>query len=151
MLSQLSSSVLINLVQYNQMVHIHFICRGNVYRSRLAEAYAKSLLRDDSDIQISSSGIEAKLALNGNVDVDAVKALEVDNLKHHLAPNWLQTTQELIDSLDVIVFMNDSVYDDASKLFNLPKEKCVTWHIKDVDNIYPQVKEQVDILMSKYV
>lgn len=133
------------------MVHIHFICRGNVYRSRLAEAYAKSLLRDDSDIQISSSGIEAKLALNGNVDVDAVKALEVDNLKHHLAPNWLQTTQELIDSLDVIVFMNDSVYDDASKLFNLPKEKCVTWHIKDVDNIYPQVKEQVDILMSKYV
>ena len=80
-----------------------------------------------------------------------MKALEVDNLKHHLAPNWLQTTQELIDSLDVIVFMNDSVYDDASKLFNLPKEKCVTWHIKDVDNIYPQVKEQVDILMSKYV
>ena len=151
MLSQLSSSVLINLVQYNQMVHIHFICRGNVYRSRLAEAYAKSLLRDDSDIQISSSGIEAKLALNGNVDVDAVKALEVDNLKHHLAPNWLQTTQELIDSLDVIVFMNDSVYDDASKLFNLPKEKCVTWHIKDVDNIYPQVKEQVDILMRNYV
>ena len=133
------------------MVLKHFICRGNVYRSRLAEAYAKSLLRDDSDIQISSSGIEAKLALNGNVDVDAVKALEVDNLKHHLAPNWLQTTQELIDSLDVIVFMNDSVYDDASKLFNLPKEKCVTWHIKDVDNIYPQVKEQVDILMSKYV
>ena len=133
------------------MVHIHFICRGNVYRSRLAEAYAKSLLKDNSDIEISSSGIEAKHALNGDVDIDAVKALEADNLKKHLVPSWQQTTQDLIDSLDLLVFMNDSVYDDASKLFNLPKDKCVTWHIKDVDNIYPQVKEQVDILMRNYV
>jgi protein-tyrosine-phosphatase len=150
-LAQLFRLFMLNTVECNQMIHIHFICRGNVYRSRLAEAYAKSLLKDDSDIEISSSGIEAKLALHGDVVIDALKALEADNLKKHLAPSWQQTTQDLIDRVDLLVFMNDSVYHDASKLYNLPKDKCVIWHIKDVDNIYPQVKKQVDILMSKYV
>jgi len=133
------------------MTHIHFVCRGNVYRSRLAEAYAKSLLKKDNEVQISSSGIQAELCLSGDVDTRAVKALEADNLKKYLAPSWQQTTQELINDVDIIVFMNNSVYQDALKLYNLSHDKCIVWHIKDVDNIYPQVKQQVDLLMNKYV
>ena len=133
------------------MTHIHFICRGNVYRSRLAEAYAKSLLPMNSNIVISSSGIQASLNLNGVVGVDTVKALEADNLKKHLVPSWQQTTQELIDNVDVLVFMSQTVFDDANKSYKLPKDKCVIWHIKDVDNIYPQVKQQVDVFMENYL
>ncbi len=133
------------------MTHIHFICRGNVYRSRLAEAYAKSLLPANCNIEISSSGIQASLNLSGDVDVDTVKALEADNLKKHLVPSWQQTTQKLIDSIDVLVFMSETVYEDAAKLYKLPKDRCVIWHIKDIDNIYPQVKEQVNMLMKSYL
>ena len=130
------------------MIYIHFICRGNVYRSRLAEAYAKSILNDESKIKVSSSGIEANRALNGDVDTDTVKALKADNRLNYLVPSWQQTTQEIIDTNDLIVFMNNTVYEDAAKLYTLPQEKCVIWHVKDVDHIYPQVKENVDELFA---
>lgn len=133
------------------MTRIHFICRGNVYRSRLAEAYAKSLLSANTDIEISSSGIRASQNFFGDAKIDTVKALEADNLTKYLAPSWQQTTQELIDSVDILVFMSPTVYGDAAKSYKLPKDKCIIWHIKDVDNIYPQIKQQVDSLMKQYI
>ena len=38
-------------------MRIHFVCTGNVYRSRLAEAYCASVC--DAAIQVESSGIAA--------------------------------------------------------------------------------------------
>lgn len=132
------------------MFHIHFICRGNVYRSRLAEAYAKSSLTPDSNIKINSSGIEANLNLNGDVDSTAAKVLETENIKENLAPSWQQTTQQILDKADLLVFMSETVYEDAHKQFNIQQNKSVVWRIKDVDNIYPLVKEEVNKLMESY-
>lgn len=132
------------------MFHIHFICRGNVYRSRLAEAYAKSLLTPVSNVKISSSGIEASLNLNGNVDPAAAKALEAENIKKNLASSWRQTTQQILDKADLLVFMSETVYKDALKQFDIQKDRSIVWHIEDIDNIYPLVKEEVSKLMESY-
>ena len=41
----------------SQKIKVHFVCNGNIFRSRLAEAYAKSL--GLGQLEISSSGVVA--------------------------------------------------------------------------------------------
>ncbi len=131
------------------MKSIHFICRGNVYRSRLAEAYALSLAQDKGLKLISSSGIEASKALNGDVDPVAVKALKTDSIENYLAPKWKQTTQEDIDNHDVVVLMSQSLYEQAKKSLNIPRGKVRVWSVPDIDGIYSQIKQEVDKLASE--
>ena len=73
------------------MIRIHFVCRGNVYRSRLAEAYIKSRLPEEKRGWISSSGIEAKLDLNGQVSDVVPDLLETDSARDFLKSTWTQT------------------------------------------------------------
>jgi protein-tyrosine-phosphatase len=129
---------------------IHFICRGNVYRSRMAEAYGKSLIGSDSGIEISSSGIHADLCLNGRVDQAAVEALKEDNIEDLLSPTWHQTTQEVLDNADLIIFMTKSVYSDAEEYYDIDNSKILIWNIPDTDGIYPLIKQQVDRLFKEY-
>ena len=129
------------------MKYVHFVCRGNVYRSRLAEAYAASLL-DKKTIVVSSSGIEANLALNGDVDPETVRLLEDENLSHHLTPTWHHTTQDDIDKNDIIVFMSKSLYRQANDQLKIPAKKVRIWDIPDIDGIYPIIKEKVEELLK---
>ncbi len=130
------------------MKSIHFVCRGNVYRSRLAEAYAKSILEDKVSARISSSGIEAEKALNGEVDSETVRLLKKESIENYLTPSWHQTTQEDINDNDRIIFMSQTLYSQAKKSFDLPQDKIETWDIPDVDGIYPKIKEKVDELIK---
>ena len=59
---------------------IHFVCRGNTHRSRLAEAYTKSLTQEIEDVTILSSGIEADRDLSGPIVPFVKLSLENDNL-----------------------------------------------------------------------
>lgn len=130
------------------MKSVHFICRGNVYRSRLAEAYAVSFLKEKNLAAVSSSGIEAELALNGDVDRETVRLLKQEKIHGHLAPKWHQTTQNDIDDNDLIVFMSQSLYEDAAELFNIPANKVSVWDIRDIDGIYPDIKNKVNELIK---
>ena len=113
----------------------------------MAEAYAKSLDETENRGKYSSSGIQAKLALNGDVDPVAVKDLESDGIAQFLTPIWQQTTQEMIDSNDRLIFMSQRLFNDADTLFDIPKEKVTIWDIPDIDDIYPKIKEQVNKLV----
>jgi protein-tyrosine-phosphatase len=130
------------------MKHIHFVCRGNVYRSRLAEAYAVSLLAKNGSMVVSSSGIEADKALSGDVDPETVRLLKLDALSHHLSPTWHHTTQEDIDKNDIIVFMSKSLFAQANKQFKIPAEKARIWGVPDIDGIYPIIKKSVEELIK---
>ena len=125
------------------MKTIHFICRGNVFRSRLAEAYARSILNAHK-YQVQSSGIEANKALNGLVDLEAVKALEKDKLLGYLSPRYHQTTQDSLDTSDYIVFMSKSLHDQANKTYDLKNKEVLIWDIPDVDGVYSNIKAQVN-------
>jgi protein-tyrosine-phosphatase len=129
-------------------MHIHFVCRGNIYRSRLAEAYAKSLTQDE-DVEVSSSGIEADLALSSDVNPYTRDLLVAESNDRHLKPSWTQSTQEHIDTADVVVFMSPTVYEGANKFLEIPVDKARVWHIPDKNGIYPRIKEQVDILLKE--
>ena len=118
---------------------IHFVCRGNTHRSRLAEAYAKSLSLDLHDTTILSSGIEADRDLNGPIVPFVRLLLQNENLLQLTGTTWTQTTQSMIDHSDVIVFMNRDVYDDSVKQFHIPLARSQTWHIADVQGVYGQL------------
>lgn len=130
------------------MTKIHFICRGNVYRSRMAEAYAIAKTRDNPDIQIDSSGVEAKLALNGEVDPVAIAHLKDDGIESYASKTWVQTTQELIDAADIVVVMSKSLLADSKSIVNIPNEKLVLIDIPDKDGVYDMVKQEVDNILQ---
>src|SRR5271167_4375402 len=115
---------------------IHFVCRGNTHRSRLAEAYAKSRTLDLGEIMILSSGIEADRDLNGPIMPFVKLLLQDENLLQLTGTNWTQTTQLMIDHSDVIVFMNEDVCEDAVKQFEIPSGMSQTWQIADVQGVY---------------
>lgn len=130
------------------MTALHFICRGNIYRSRLAEAYAKSLLKDTDAYTVSSSGIEADLGLAGDIAPIAIQIADAEAITDYLAPTWTQTTQNLIDKVDIIVFMSKTVYRDAAAFLSLPKEKVHVWNIPDAPGVYPDIKRNIDSLLA---
>lgn len=115
----------------------------------MAEAYALSLAQAKGFRAVSSSGIEASRSLNGDVDPVAIEALKADGIEKYLAPKWSQTTQEDINNHDVIVFMSQSLYDQAKRSFNIPEQKARVWNIRDIDGVYPQIKQEVDKLASE--
>ena len=129
-------------------MHIHFICRGNIYRSRLAEAYAKSRLKDADAIEVSSSGIQAEMDFDGTVaDVVPILLMQ-DGIEDYMSPRWTQTTQEIIDSVDIVVFMSKTVHKDAKTFLDLQQVEHYAWNIHDTKGVYPAIKQQVDALLS---
>ena len=128
---------------------LHFVCRGNTHRSRLAEAYAKSQTRDLDEIAILSSGIEADRDLNGPIMPFVKLLLQDENMLQLTGTNWTQTTQLMIDHSDVIVFMNDDVYEDSIKQFDIPLSMSHTWQIADIQGVFGLIRSSVDILLSQ--
>jgi protein-tyrosine-phosphatase/8-oxo-dGTP pyrophosphatase MutT (NUDIX family) len=109
---------------------IHFICRGNTFRSRLAEAYAKSLKHDG--YTVSSSGIET--AAHENIDVSpfTLAIAKKHKLSTKLSAHKRQTTKKILTDADVLVFLNKDIYDDAMGEFKVDARKAVVWNIDDL-------------------
>src|SRR5271165_5375077 len=128
---------------------IHFICRGNTHRSRLAEAYAKSSTQDIQDVTVLSSGIEADHDLNGPIVPFVKLLLQNENLLQFTGTTWTQTTQSMIDVSDVLIFMSDDVYEDAIKRFDIPLAMSQTWQILDTQGVNRQIRLTVDMLLSQ--
>ncbi|HET6924362.1 MAG TPA: hypothetical protein VFH39_00845, partial [Candidatus Saccharimonadales bacterium] len=92
-------------------VHIHFVCRGNTFRSRLAAAYMSTLV--DSGFTVSSSGVDTAHAPVRTVKSYTSRLAHKHNLKYQLTTPKVQTDDQLLASADVIVFMAKDVYDSA--------------------------------------
>ena len=125
------------------------MCRGNTHRSRLAEAYAKSRTLGLEEITILSSGIEADRDLNGPIMPFVELSLQDENVLQLTGTNWTQTTQFMIDHSDVLVFMNDDVFEDSVKQFDIPLSMSHTWQIADVEGVFGLIKSAVDTLLSQ--
>jgi protein-tyrosine-phosphatase len=128
---------------------IHFICRGNTHRSRLAEAYAGSSTARISGVAVVSSGIEADRDLNGPIVPFVKRTLENDNLLQFTGPTWTQTTQPMIDGSDVLIFMSDDVFEDAIERFHVPLERSQRWQIPDAQGVHGQIRTAVDGLLRQ--
>jgi protein-tyrosine-phosphatase len=128
---------------------IHFICRGNTHRSRLAEAYAGSATAQIADVTVVSSGIEADRDLSGPIVPFVQRTLEDGNLLQFTGTTWTQTTQSMIDGSDVLVFMSDDVFEDARARFQIPAQRSRSWQIPDAQGVHGQIRSAVDSLLRQ--
>lgn len=112
---------------------IHFVCRGNVYRSRTAEAIFRKI--GGRNVVVSSSGIETwrmNLMEPTHVRPDLMKVWQELGLEDYCTPGRTQTTNELLADVDIIIFMDRDVYRDALMKFHFNRDKAAVWHVPDI-------------------
>lgn len=115
---------------------IHFICRGNIFRSRIADAYFNSL--GLKNIKSISSGTVAHDHSPSNIKNQEIcnKVISEHGLSKFNKNGWDQLTNERLNEGDLVVFMNNIVKTECQKLFGLPQSYNV-WNIADNYEITP--------------
>jgi protein-tyrosine-phosphatase len=112
-------------------MNIHFVCEGNTYRSRLAEIYFNSLRK--TGWLATSSGVRANLNLNGDISRYAYNILkENDLLQVPHKEGWTQSTKEILEKSDIVVFMHPDWFSFCVEEFGVILKKHETWNIPDV-------------------
>ncbi len=142
----------------------HFICRGNAFRSIIAEAYLNSLEIIGS--HVLSSGTVAALEKSGNL---AYYTMTLELLEKHGIREFAkagygdQLSQSRLDEADITVCMNQRVYDECLRFVTFPASPYI-WSVADVgepgrisdvkserelyrDDAYQEIVENVDRLM----
>jgi len=129
-------SVRLHPLRYNGQMHIHFVCSGNAYRSRLAEAYFKSITRL-KNITVSSSGIAAGRIENkygnGPICWYAMRIMNRRGLIEFMSWHERQTTVDTLKDVDLLVCMH-------AKHLGFCKElgyagKAEVWDIPDLNEM----------------
>ncbi len=115
------------------VVKIHFICTGNIYRSRLAEAYCNSLCVPG--IQVISSGIAAGRDGDAAISPYAADVLARYSLHSYAAARWQRTTAELVQGSDVLVFMEAEHRRFCEKWIEAARQRIEVWGIEDIGPI----------------
>lgn len=145
-------------------MNIHFVCRGNVLRSHIAEAYLKSLAL--KDVTITSSGTVADEYRESNKEfiVNAKELLDRHHLSQFVKTAPEQLIQVKLNDQDLVVLMNQVVQDEASPIVDLPKN-TINWDITDIgegdrivknnrfeyeEMIYREITDRVDHLVAEY-
>lgn len=116
-----------------KITEIHFVCTGNSYRSRLAEAYLKS--KQLAHIRVSSSGIEAKNNYNGPITWYAARLAKHHGLVPFLKPTWTQTKPVHLQKAHLVVFMGKSLYGTGRKPYQMKDIKHEAWDIPDLHEL----------------
>jgi protein-tyrosine-phosphatase len=111
---------------------IHFICRGNSFRSIIAEAYLNSL--GIKDVNVLSSGTSAALHKAANL---AGHELTLELIARHGIREFAkadygdQLTQSRLEGADITVCMNQRVYDECLLCVTFPAIPHI-WSVADI-------------------
>src|SRR3990167_3552996 len=108
---------------------IHFVCRANIFRSRIAQAYLRAKCKN---LHVISSGVDATKNEKGTTAWHTEYLLKKHKLKKYDLKDWQQTSQALIDQSDLVVFMASDVYKDAKKIIDLGSKQYRVWEIVDI-------------------
>jgi protein-tyrosine-phosphatase len=141
---------------------VHFVCTGNKFRSRLAEAYLNSKTIDG--VEVSSSGIEAIKDLNGPITWYAQRIIQKNRLVPFESMSWTQTTKEILEKKDWVIFVQQSHYDQCVQRFEFGGKNFEIWDIEDLNGlkgeaesrkisrsgeIYQKITQKVDDFISR--
>lgn len=144
---------------------IHFICRGNSFRSIIAEAYLNSFTIED--LNVLSSGTTAASDKAGNLVNHRItlELLEKYGVRRFAKVGYGdQLTQSRLEKSDITVCMNQRVYDECLQCVTFPASPRI-WSVADVgepgrivpaesesglyrEKAYQEIVENVDRLIS---
>ena len=111
---------------------IHFVCRGNAFRSIIAEAYLNSL--ELKDWAVLSSGTAAALEKARNLASygKTLELLEEHGIRGFAKPGYGdQLTQPRLERADVTVCMNQRVYDECLRFVTFRASPRI-WSVADI-------------------
>ena len=111
---------------------IHFICRGNAFRSIIAEAYLNSLQL--KSLKAVSSGTAAAVDKTGNraAYTETIELLAKNGIREFAKSGYGdQLTPVRLTGADVVVCMNQRVYDECQQLVSLPTSTRI-WSVADM-------------------
>ena len=120
---------------------IHFICTGNTYRSRLAEAYFNSLKLPD--IKAISSGINAGMTEDGPIEWYAMRLIHDNWLIEYMSRDSKRTSRELLNKGIFTVFMKPIHLDVCKNSLGYSSELNQVWNIED---LHPRGLDDNDII-----
>ena len=114
---------------------IHFICRGNSFRSIIAEAYLNSL--KSKKLKAMSSGTAAAVDKLGNLAAytETLGLLAKSGIREFAKAGYGdQLTQSRLDGTDLAVCMNQRVHDECQQLVTLPAGTRI-WAVADIGEL----------------
>jgi protein-tyrosine-phosphatase len=113
-------------------VIIHFICRGNLFRSIIAEAYLNSL--EVKGCRVLSSGTTATSDKARNLVYygKTLELLEKHGIREFTKADYGdQLTQSRLEKAGIAVCMNQRVYDECLQIVAFPAGPRI-WSVADV-------------------
>lgn len=143
-------------------MNIHFICRGNVLRSLIAETYTNSLGLGAIDVMSSGTNVNWDDPMEREYFANTLAVLGRHGIESFAkaAPEQL-TRDRLSASMGAIVLMNQRVIDEATRIVELPTN-VFNWNITDIgeghrtdassreayeEEIYQEITGKVDALV----
>jgi protein-tyrosine-phosphatase len=116
-------------------VKIHFICSGNLYRSRLAETYLKSL--NIPNFTVSSSGLEADKHRpnNGPISWYALRIIVKSGIGGYMSLLSTQTQTSHIRENDIVILMHQDNYGQYQQQFPSDPDNFEIWDIPDLHHL----------------
>jgi len=128
-------------------MNILFVCKYNVFRSKVAEAYFNRFNKN-KNIKAKSAGI-----IMGGIPVTKKEDAFVKNSKLIIGNRPKSLSQKLLKLADIIIIVADDV---PVSIFDEYKKKTIVWNIEDtssdgknIPEIMSQIKEKVvDLVKS---
>jgi protein-tyrosine-phosphatase len=111
---------------------VHFICRGNAFRSIIAEAYLNSLKFEN--LKAISSGTAAAVDRAGNLAAytETLELLAKNGIREFAKAGYGdQLTPARLAGADVVICMNQRVYEECQLLVSLPASTRI-WSVADI-------------------